>query len=355
MVKKLLFLVIAILMGGMTAVQAKINYVPLYIVDTQPDVKVVKRAPSMPLIITQDNYKLILPELDDELTFMVLKDNDCVYKETRQQNQSIVNLPTTLIGDYEVRLCANTYYYYGYITLESLIIPNENANWENITLLGSNTSQQAILDGIMGLNVVKYNKKAISNVDETYLSYLGKEEMENYEKAMEKKTAELRAQERFGLLPEELSAIFPQLVVYYENGEYGINYDDLIPIMISCIQELKIQLDNRTEKIVDVMMSRSTGPSAVSAARAIIGNTLLSAAPTSVSEPAQVRFVLTDNAANACITITDMGGRVMTKVPISPSETSVSIDSGILSEGIFLCTLYVNGENIATKRLVKTK
>lgn len=358
MVKKLLFLVVAILVGGMTAVQAKINYVPLYIVDTQPDVKVVKRAPSMPLIITQDNYKLILPEIDDDLTFMVLKDNDCVYKETRQQNQSTVNLPTTLTGDYEVRLCANTYYYYGYITLDRLNIsdvPNENANWENITLLGSNTSQQAILDDIMGLNVVKYNMKFKSSVNETYLSYLSKEERDSYEKAMEKKAAELRAQERFGLLPEELSAIFPQLVVYYENGEFGINYGDLIPIMISCIQELKIQLDSRTEKIVDVMMSRGTGPSAVSAARAIIGNTLLSAAPTSVSEPALVRFVLTDNAANAYITITDMGGRVMTKVPISPSETSVSIDSGILGEGIFLCTLCVNGENIATKRLVKTK
>jgi hypothetical protein len=43
------------------------------------------------------------------------------------------------------------------------------------------------------------------------------------------------------------------------------------------------------------------------------------------------------------------------KVPVSPSETSVSIDSGVLGEGIFLCTLFANGEVIGTKRLVKTK
>jgi hypothetical protein len=50
-----------------------------------------------------------------------------------------------------------------------------------------------------------------------------------------------------------------------------------------------------------------------------------------------------------------MGGRVVTKVPVSPSATSATIDSGTLGEGIFLCTLYVDGQNIGTKRLVKTK
>ena len=132
-------------------------------------------------------------------------------------------------------------------------------------------------------------------------------------------------------------------------------YIDLIPILISCIQELKTQLDARTETIVDVMMSRGAGTSAVSEVRAAIGNTLLSVSPSSVSESAQVRYILGDDASNAFITVTDMGGRVMTRVPVSPTETSTTIDSGILGEGIFLCTLYVDGKNVGTKRLVKTK
>ena len=37
MTKKLLLL-LAVLMGGMTTVMAKIYYVPLYIIDTKPDV-----------------------------------------------------------------------------------------------------------------------------------------------------------------------------------------------------------------------------------------------------------------------------------------------------------------------------
>jgi len=118
MIKKFFLLVVAILMGGMTAVKAKINYVPLYIVDTTPDVTEPRHVPAGPLFIIQDGYKLTLPEIDDNLTFKILKDNECVYEEEYQRRQLDVTLPTTLVGDYEVRLCADTYYYYGNICLE---------------------------------------------------------------------------------------------------------------------------------------------------------------------------------------------------------------------------------------------
>lgn len=69
----------------------------------------------------------------------------------------------------------------------------------------------------------------------------------------------------------------------------------------------------------------------------------------------QVRFLLTEDVVNAHITITDMGGRLVTKVPVSPSDTSVTISSGALADGIYQCTLFANGQNVGTKRLVKTK
>ena len=334
--KKIFILVIAILMGGMTAVMAKINYVPLYIVDTQADVRTVKRSPATPLFITQDHYKLILPEFEDSLTLEVYKDEKRVHALPFISHQTTVYLPTTLVGDYEIRFCANTYYYYGLITLENHDaegLPTETGHWENITLLGSDTSQESILDKVMGLHVVEYNMKPSIN---------GKDY--NSE------------QRRIGLLANELLSVFPQVVVGNPyDGSVGINYLDLIPALFSCIQELKVQLDARTEKIVDVMMSRGTGPSAVREVRNAIGNTLLSVASTSVSEPVRVRYLLIDDATDANLTITDMGGRMMKKVPLSPSDTEVMIDSGSLGEGIYLCTLLVNGVNVGTKRLVKTK
>lgn len=357
MIKKFIFSMVTILMGNMTVANAKINYVPLYIVDTTPDVKEIKHSPSMPFFITQDDHRLTLPEIDDSLTFKVIKGNDCVYEVPYDSYQPTLDLPITLIGDYEVRLCADTYYYYGYLTLENKYnrgFPTETDNWDNITLWGSDTPLEYILDKIMGLNVVEYNVKK-KDFPEDW-EYLDNKSKEWARQQWEKEQTEISEERRIGLLLDELRAAFPQLV----DADYGINIGGLniiafFPVLISCIQELKIELDNRTEKIVDVMMSRGTDPSSVREVKAAIGNTLLSAQPTSVNESVLIRYILTDDVTNAYIAVTDMEGRQITKVPLSPSETSVFISSGTLGQGVFLCTLFVNGENVGTKRLVKTR
>ena len=337
--KKLLLLLVTILMGSMTTVNAKINYIPLYIVDTQPDVKVVKHVPAAPLFITQDGYKLILPGFEDSLTLVVYKGIQEVFLYALQRQQSIVELPTTLVGDFEIRICTDTYYYFGYITLEGQNgantpsetekpeIPTETEHWGNITLYGNNTTQEALLNSLMGLNIVEYNRKD-GDSEQRYV----------------------------GMLADELKTAIPQ--VTDDKGGIilgGINIYCFFSLMTSCIQELKNQLDSRTETLFDIMMSREITPTAYNSARAAIGNTLLSVSPTSVNESAQVRYILNDDASNAYILISDMGGRTMTKKPVSPSETNATINSGVLGEGIFLCTLFVNGQNVGTKRLIKTR
>lgn len=329
MIKKFFLLIVAFLMGSLTAVEAKIFYVPLYIIDTQTDIKEQKRAPSLPLFITQDDHKLILPEVDDSVTFMLLTDNTCVYEEACQQPQPPIYLPTMLTGDFEVRLCTDTYYYSGYLTLEcegKLDIPNETEEWSYIVPYGSELSQEDLLNNLMGLNVVEYTRKYYYENEQRFI----------------------------GMLHDEVKAELPQVTDYSKYNEKGINLYGLISVLVGCIQELKYELDSRTMAILDAM-SRGSFSSDVSSVRAAIGNTLLSAAATTVSEPAKVRYHLTDDVSNAYIAVTDMGGRVVTRMPVSPSETSASISSGVLDEGIFLCTLYADGKMISTKRLVKTK
>lgn len=235
-------------------------------------------------------------------------------------------------------------------------VPSEFGQWENITRLGSDSPQEVILDKIMGLNVVEYNMKTDMPSEED-LIYLNVKDKEAYLKRLEEKEAAKNAERHIGLLANELKAAFPNLGLVKElnEGKVGINYVEIVPVLISCIQELKNQLDMRTGKMVEIVMSRGLEPTTVNAARAAFGSNLLPIAPTSVSQPAEVRYLLDVAASNAYLSVVDMGGRVVTKVPVSPSATSAMIDSGTLGEGIFLCTLYVDGQNIGTKRLVKTK
>jgi hypothetical protein len=95
-----------------------------------------------------------------------------------------------------------------------------------------------------------------------------------------------------GLLIDELKALFPQLV----DSNNEINATAFFTILISCIQELKTQLDDRTEALVDIMMSRGADYSAV---------------------------------------------------------RRVSVDNGIGDDATFLCTMNANGNHAGTKRIVK--
>ena len=329
MMKQFLVLAAALLLGSTTALEAKIVYVPLYIVDTQSDVREPKRAPALPLFITQDDHKLILPESDDIHTFKLLQDSVTVYEEACQHPQPPVNLPTMLTGDFEVRLCADTYYYSGYLTLEcegKVVVPEETEGWNFIVPFVGDYTQEALLNSIMGLNVVEYSRKNYYENDRRYI----------------------------GMLYDEVKAELPQVTDYSIHNENGINFYGFISVLVGCIQQLKYHLDSTTMAIIDAM-SRSASSSDISSVHAAIGNTLLSADATTVSEPARLRYHLTDDVSNAYIAVTDMGGRVMTRVPVAPTETSVDIGSGVLDEGIFLCTLYADGKIIGAKRLVKTR
>lgn len=75
-------------------------------------------APPRPLYITQDDYVLTLPAFEDDYTLELRDENDVVvYTDYVPAGTTQVVLPSTLSGDFELRLVADTYYYIGYISL----------------------------------------------------------------------------------------------------------------------------------------------------------------------------------------------------------------------------------------------
>lgn len=75
-------------------------------------------APVRPWYITQDDYTLTLPAFEDDFTLELLdEDGLVVYTTYVPAGTTLVVLPSTLSGDFELRFVADTYYYRGYITL----------------------------------------------------------------------------------------------------------------------------------------------------------------------------------------------------------------------------------------------
>lgn len=75
-------------------------------------------SPPRPWYITQNDYTLTLPAFEDDFTLVLLdEDGVVVFSTFVPAGTTMIVLPSTLSGDFEIRLVGDTYYYRGYITL----------------------------------------------------------------------------------------------------------------------------------------------------------------------------------------------------------------------------------------------
>ena len=117
MIKKL-FLVIAFLgVGLFTPLMAR-EEISMQVILKGASGSGPTYAPPRPWYITQDGYVLTMPAFEDDYTLELRDENDVlVYTDYVPAGTTQVVLPSTLSGDFELRLVADTYYYIGYINL----------------------------------------------------------------------------------------------------------------------------------------------------------------------------------------------------------------------------------------------
>ena len=94
--------------------------IPMQIIDETPAGNTHPYAPPRPWYITQNDNVLILPAFDYAYTLVLLdEDGVVVYSADFSAGTTVAVLPSTLSGEFELRLVpyAATYYYRGYIGL----------------------------------------------------------------------------------------------------------------------------------------------------------------------------------------------------------------------------------------------
>lgn len=92
--------------------------IPLNIIDEDPIGSDSTKGTIGSLLITQDDNILTLPATSVDYTLELRDENGTlVYSSYVPAGTTQIILPTTLSGDFEIRLVADTYYYIGYISL----------------------------------------------------------------------------------------------------------------------------------------------------------------------------------------------------------------------------------------------
>lgn len=237
-------------------------------------------------------------------------------------NNQIVYIPGVYAGYFKGDTYVN-----GDLTATNVITPSDIRLKKNIEPLSEINSA---LDNVLSMNVISYNYKeeeiAEVELDTLQANNLAVRTAENAQKAKDV---------HFGLSAQELQEIYPNLVKEGQNGYLGVNYVELVPVLIRSIQELKDE--------IDALRKESEQPEARSLS-AICND-----------GATNIRFSLPDKTTAASICIYDLQGKMLKQIPVASGMTSVTAYSQELGNGIFLCSLNANGKEIETKRIVISK
>lgn len=262
---------------------------------------------------------------------------------------SIGNIGSFLSGEKYAGYFKGATYVDGTLTATQVITPSDANLKDNVTSLTK--SSTSVLDNLLNMNVIRYNYKK-KEVDKENFTTANKAILEQ-ELKYEIEQNQLSAQQiHFGLYAQELQEIYPELVQKGQDGNLGINYIELVPILIRSIQELKQELD------------AVKGPGDAKTRSAYneedykvvtTQNVLYQNNPNPFKEQTIIRFSLANDIQNASICIFDLSGKMLKKFPISLGMDSVSVTGYELGEGMFLYSLIVNGQEIDTKKMVITK
>ncbi len=261
------------------------------------------------------------------------------------------SIPSTLASNRYAGYFNGATYVNGTLTATSVVNLSDIRLKENVQSLSKGGSSGSTLENVLNMNVIKYNFKQ-KVVDESEFNEPDKERLAKEIAAAEERNKITASQIHFGLSAQELQEIYPELVVEGQDGNFGINYIELVPILIRSIQELKQELDAvkgsgdaKTRSAYDEEDYKVVSTQ----------NVLYQNNPNPFKEQTTIRFRLADDVQNASICIFDMSGKMLKKFPISSGMESVSVAGYELGEGMFLYALIVNGQVIDTKKMLITK
>ena len=119
---KKLTIIMSFLLGGtsMSTTFGASQNIPMHIIDEGAITESPTKAPARPWYISQDDYILTLSATSVDYELLLLDEDGVeVYSAFIPAGTTQIDLPTTLSGEFELRLIpfSATYYYKGYIEL----------------------------------------------------------------------------------------------------------------------------------------------------------------------------------------------------------------------------------------------
>ncbi|MEL6699876.1 MAG: tail fiber domain-containing protein, partial [Bacteroidota bacterium] len=200
-----------------------------------------------------------------------------------------------------------------------------------------------------------------------------------------------------GLIAQELEKVYPELVKEYaspitklnkegtdiiQDGMMyykSVNYTNLVPVLIGAIKEMQTQT---TEELADKDAQLAERDAQIASNEARIANLeaalaelkgtasdapvntnwsnfgeaeLMQNTPNPFTEQTTIRYNLPENFESAVLFVYDMNGRQVNSFNNLSRKGSLTIEGSTLDAGMYIYSLIIDGQEIATKRMILTK
>lgn len=154
------------------------------------------------------------------------------------------------------------------------------------------------------------------------------------------------------LSADKLEESFPDLVYEKDDGSKGINYIEMIPLLVQSINELSERIAELEGGNVAKPISKAPSTSSVARPSELSSAVLFQNKPNPFKEQTEIRFSIPQLNKNAFVCIFDMDGKMVRQIPIDSSMQSITINGHELEAGIYLYSLFVGGQEVDTKKMV---
>jgi len=172
------------------------------------------------------------------------------------------------------------------------------------------------------------------------------------------------SQRQIGFLAQELEREFPELVDRPDslNEYYSVDYVSMVPILVEAIKEQQrtietLQQETETLKeIVSACCNTTIQPKSVQIGNNNNDSYLQQNTPNPFSSETEIKYYVSPTSENAVIYVFNLQGTLKLQKPINQKgEGSVTISGSELEAGMYVYSLFINGKEIDSKKMLLTK
>jgi len=161
---------------------------------------------------------------------------------------------------------------------------------------------------------------------------------------------------RIGFIAQELQEVFPDLVSTDDLGFLGVDYIGLIPVIVEAMKEQQRQIQALQEQISAMGGYKSTPAPIEGTGNNEENSYLYQNVPNPFTEKTEIKYFLPEDSRNTQLYIFNMQGQNVKTVNISGrGNGSIFIQGAELAPGTYIYTLYSNGKELDSKRMILTK